>query len=771
MKSRFLIHLFFSLALFISFQTMAQKPTAEIKGFLIDKATGEPILYTPVFLQGTKYMVLTNENGYYSITRIEPGDYILSAQLLGYDSIAIPISLKAGQILNQKIVAEERITQLQTVEIKSINKEYKQTNTTVSVTQITPKEIKSLPSIGGEPDLAQYLQTVPGVVSTGDQGGQIYIRGGAPVQTLTLIDGMWIYNPFHSIGLFSVFDSEMMKSTDIYTAGFGPEYGGRTSAVIDIKTIDGNKNKTSGNVGVNPFAAKAMLNGPIFKTQKGDGMSFVLSGRTSYLNKTSKIIYPYANEDRELPFSFTDIYAKTTLFSDKGSKVSLFGFNFRDKAVLDKSSEISWNSYGAGTNFMLLPGGSSSLINGYFAYSNYAIQITEPATPPRTSNVGGFNGGLDFTYFIRKNEIKYGIGIAGNQTDFTGYVLRSANVLEKQTIGPQYNTELFGFFKYKIVTNRLVIDPGFRLHYYTSLGKISPEPRLGLKYNITEDLRFKSAVGLYSQNLLSTRSDRDVVNLFNGYVSSVNDANRGNQIIRAPLEKSQHAVAGIEYDVTNNIEVSAEGYVKYFNTVVNVNRERIFPDEPLFIAENGRATGIDFWVRYEKKNVMLQGSYSLAWVNRNFIDKNGQEFVYFPHFDRRHNLNFLASYKFGTDNNYELDARFNFGSGFPFTQTKGFFEDLTFNNGIDTDLSSQNGLLGIYYGGTENLNKGRLPYYHRLDISFKRIFKLQQGMKLELNASIINAYNRANLFYFDRVSFCRVNQLPLLPAAGLNFIF
>ena len=31
-------------------------------------------------------------------------------------------------------------------------------------------------------DLAQYLQVLPGVIFTGDQGGQLYIRGGSPIQ-------------------------------------------------------------------------------------------------------------------------------------------------------------------------------------------------------------------------------------------------------------------------------------------------------------------------------------------------------------------------------------------------------------------------------------------------------------------------------------------------------------------------------------------------------------------------------------------------------------
>ena len=88
-----------------------------------------------------------------------------------------------------------------------------------------------IPSVGGEPDLAQYLQVLPGVIFTGDQGGQLYIRGGAPIQNKVLLDGMIIYNPFHSIGLFSVFDTDIIKQVEVLTGGFGANYGGRISSI------------------------------------------------------------------------------------------------------------------------------------------------------------------------------------------------------------------------------------------------------------------------------------------------------------------------------------------------------------------------------------------------------------------------------------------------------------------------------------------------------------------------------------------------------------
>lgn len=47
---------------------------------------------------------------------------------------------------------------------------------------------------------------------------------------------MTIYNPFHSIGFFSVFETEAIKSAEVLSGAFSAEYGGRISAVVDLKT-------------------------------------------------------------------------------------------------------------------------------------------------------------------------------------------------------------------------------------------------------------------------------------------------------------------------------------------------------------------------------------------------------------------------------------------------------------------------------------------------------------------------------------------------------
>ena len=139
-------------------------------------------------------------------------------------------------------------------------------------------------------------------------------------------------------------------------------------------------------------------------------------------------------------------------------------------------------------------------------------------------------------------------------------------------------------------------------------------------------------------------------------------------------------------------------------------------------------------------------------------------------FDRRHNMNFLATYDLDSDATWQASVRWNFGSGFPFTQTQGFYNYQSFFNGPGTLYETNNPEnVGILY--SEDRNDGRLPSYHRLDLSLVKKIQFTKYFGMEITASLTNAYNRDNIFYFDRVEYDRVNQLPTIPSLAAKVTF
>ncbi len=737
--------------------TLAYSQTGNIRGFVYDKISGEPIMFCNVILQGTTIGSSTDVNGMYNISKVIAGDYTLTVTYIGYDSPELNITLKAGTVLTQNVEISESSIKLSEVRISAERSEMK-TEVKAAAIKITKQDMEMMPSIGGEPDLAQYMQVVPGVVFTGDQGGQLYIRGGSPIQNKVLLDGMTIYSPFHSIGLFSVFDTDIIRNTDVYTGGFSSEYGGRISSIMDIKTIDGNKKVFGGKVSSNSFGSKLFVEGPLLGNKKS---SFIFSGKTSYLDKSSELLYKYPTlyfDEKGLPYSYTDLYGKLSSQSRNGSKINIFGFNFQDKVDYEGISELNWTSKGIGSEFIIIPGSSPILIEGNFAYSSYNISLDEASSSLRKSGINGFNMGFDFTYFQPKGKIKYGFDIHGFSTDFITYNSVNSKIEQKEN-----TSEFSAYINYQFASTRFIIEPGFRLQKYT-LG-ISPEPRLGMKYIASERMRFKVSSGYYSQNILSATSDRDIVNLFSGIISSpeeVPDQADGNPY-KNKFQKARHIIAGIEYDMSRIIDFQIEGYIKDFTQLTNINRNMTSNSDDEFIIESGIAKGVDVLLKLKRKKIYIWAVYSIGIITRDDGEK-----TYNPHFDRRHNVNLVTSYKFGKNDSWKVDMRWNLGSGFPFTQTKGFYENLTFSDGINTDYTNTNGELGIEYA---ELNKGRIPYYHRLDASISKSIKLSKKSDLDMTASVTNAYNRENIFYFNRVKYERVNQLPIMPSFGASITF
>ena len=356
MKSKLTI--FITILILLLTASLSQAQDNNVKGFVYEKSTGEPMMFCNVYFKGTTFGASTDINGFFNITRIPDGDYTILVTNLGYDTIAERLTLKNNEVLNKKYYLEESSMVLAAVNITA-DKIEARTETKTSVINVTPKAITRIPTTGGQADLAQYLQVIPGVIFTGDQGGQLYIRGGSPIQNKVLLDGMVVYNPFHSIGLFSVFDTDIIRNAEVYTGGFGAEYGGRISSVMDITTRDGNKKRLSGKLNASTFGSKIMLEGPLKRAKDTEDMtaSFIVSAKNSYLDKTSQTIYKTILNGNDLPYTYNDIYGKISINSSNGSKVNFFGFNFTDDVINYKSiSNFGWDSYGGGVNFVIIPG-------------------------------------------------------------------------------------------------------------------------------------------------------------------------------------------------------------------------------------------------------------------------------------------------------------------------------------------------------------------------------------------------------------------------------
>ena len=748
-----------TLILFLLYTMVASAQKATIRGNVYDRDSGEPIAFGTVVIAGTTNGAVTDFDGFFTFSNLEAGDYTLTTTYVGYDSATVDVTVGEATIKYVKLTIGEGVN-LQTVEVTA-GRTQARTEVQVSQVTLTARDIKTLPSTGGDADLAQYLPVLPGIVTTGDQGGQIFIRGGAPIQNLVMLDGVTIFNPFHTIGFFSVFETEAIRNVEVNTGGFGAQNGGRLSAVVDINTKVGNRKKFSGLVGVSPFQGRVMLEGPFKRLteERGGSISYLLSAKQGYLDRTSPSLYSYAADSLGLPYSFTDLYGKVSTLSANGSSAEFFGFNYTDNAAFP-AVDYGWTTFGAGMNFKLIPPASNLIIDGSLSYSDYESVLDIVEQPNRASSLRNYMAKFNFSSFSGLDTYRYGFSFNGIQTS-----LDFVNGFDQRTNLRNDNTEIAAYFTYKRAWDKLVFEPGLRLQYYASQAEPRLEPRLGLKWNVADRIRVKAAGGLYSQNLLSSVSETDVVNLFVGFLAGPEErlfAPDGRTELDTRLQTAWHAIGGIEFDLAPGILLNVEPYTKEFTQLLAVNRNKRTSTESDYQSETGTAYGIDLSLAYDRDRLYLWTTYSYGKVTRD----DGEQ-IYPTVFDRRHNANVLGAYTLDEAETWEVSVRYNFGTGFPFTATQGFFGRQTFQDGINTNIFNNNPELGILFCETRNGN--RLPNYHRADVAVKKRIEFSKDLSLELNASVTNIGDRENIFFIDRVNNERVDQLPILPSVGATF--
>ena len=287
-------NLFFLFIIFVGFNLNAQDYS--IRGFVYDDGNMEPISDIKIKLLKQDSSVIagayTNLNGGFLIPKLSKGAYILKVEAGGFKKSFVNVEITEKQKIYDVQFKLIRSTQEVKEVVVDLGKKEKKNEVLIGTLKYNKEGLERIPVHGGENDIIGAISVTPGVITTGDQGGQLYVRGGTPIQNKVLLDGMTIYNPFHSIGFFSIFETELVKNVDVYTGGFESKYGGRVSSVMDITYRDGNRKEFGGRISASPFLAKMVLEGPIGKAsqEKAAAGSYVFSAKHSLLDYTSKTV-------------------------------------------------------------------------------------------------------------------------------------------------------------------------------------------------------------------------------------------------------------------------------------------------------------------------------------------------------------------------------------------------------------------------------------------------------------------------------------------------
>ncbi|MBL1211726.1 MAG: TonB-dependent receptor [Ignavibacteriae bacterium] len=737
-----LLFILFAVLLFFNASFTKAQTNGSLRGFVKDSTNGEALAFGNVYIEELNTGASTNERGYFFIGGIPGGlNYTLVVSYVGYQQKTIKnVFVEKNKITHLDIMLAPSSFELQTIE--KVGEKVIETNATdIGLQRIAIKELETLPK-GVETDIFRSLQYMPGVRSTGDVSARYYVRGGSSNQNLVLLNGATVYNPFHALGLFSVIDPEMINNIEFYKGGFTAEYGGRLSSVLDINTKDGNKFNFGAKFSSSYLTGKALIEGPI------PGGSFLATGRVSYSNTVLK---KFLN-NQNLPIDFYDGSFKVNIDNPliPNGKIELFGFVSKDN--LDNndpfSEDFTWDNNIFGMQWVQVydsPLYSTVRIH----HSSFSGEVIANLSnvKPRKNDLSDFTMSLDFTY-IQNSKDELGLGLQIKTI--------TTNLFLENSAGAITNIEEFGgsiglFAKYKFLRfENFGIDVGsrFNLVSFTPGGEFTFEPRVSFTYRPISWLAVKGAWGVYLQEVTTVSDENEIISLFEPWIITPD---------YLEPQKAIHYVLGVEMDIFESLNFEVEGYYKDIVNLTAINEMKEVASDPDLVTGIGESYGWEFSLKYNKDPFSFTTSYSLSWAY-----KEVEQRVYYPRYDSRHTLNLLFEVNIGSG--WKASAIWNYSTGIPFTELTGFYDKLYF-----TDFSNLNNNAYDYlpFSLLGDRNLGRLPDYHRLDLSVSK--KLQIFfLNAYLDFSIINVYDRKNIFYFKRDTGERVNMLPFLPTATIK---
>ncbi len=778
---------FLTLLLFSVMMSGQAQQKYTLSGSITDAKTGESLMGVNVYLKSnTQKGVVSNYYGYYAL-RLPAGTYTIIYNFLGYQNTEVTISLDKN--IKQDIKLTPTSETLNEVVVSGRTKIRNIRSTVLGTHALNIKAIENLPVLLGEKDILKIIQLLPGVKPAGEGQSGFYVRGGNIDENLILLDEAPVYNASHLLGFFSVFNSDAIRDAKLYKGHIPARYGSRLSSVLEMRMKEGNNQELHGQGGIGLISSRFTLEAPIVK----DKASFLISARRTYVDLLVKAITNDSDVDNTALY-FYDLNLKTNWRIDQNNRLFLSGYFGRDVFGYNESDDKFGFSWGNATTTLRFNHifnsrlfSNTSLI---FSDYNYRIKLEEKAYTDFFFKLGAGIQDMsfknDFNYYLNdRHKINFGI-------DMTHHTLKPSTFesseyeeeLAELNLTNRYSLEnaLYLSDKYGI-TDQLKLYLGLRytnfIHFgggdFTKYDAQGDEeftkhydrwqaiktfhglaPRISMSYAFNDKHSIKAAFAKTYQflHLMSNSSSSNPTDVW--MPSGLN----------IPAQTSYQTSLGYFRNLQDGkLEFSTEVYFKTMQNVVDYKtgtQVTLNPEvEKDLLYGQGKAYGLELLLR--KKQGKLNGwiSYTLSRSLKQFDGINGGKW-FSARQDRIHDVSIVMNYKLTPRT--DLGAVWVYYTGNAVTFPAGFYQ-------VD----------GREYPYFTERNGGRMPDYHRLDVSFTLHNKPGKKFRSSWNFSVYNAYGHLNpyLIYFredweNNSQSLKAKQITLfkwVPSITYNFKF
>jgi len=738
--------------LFLTETTSAQN-TASVSGFVRDFDSGETLILANVRIQDTSIGAATNTAGYYTITGLPAGDYVVLVSYIGY--VAFEASIKLGVDEHFRLDVELKPQQFEVDEIViTAEDETEEEQRQLGAVKMTTATIRKLPTIL-EPDVFRSLQLLPGVKAASDFSSGLYIRGGGPDQTLILLDRTTVYNPSHFFGVFSTFNPDAVKDIRLFKGAYPAEYGGRIGSVVDIYNKDGNRKELDGTFTIGLLASRALIEGP---PKWG---SWMFAVRRSTVEPVLAAARSGGVDGIPEKFFFVDTNGKLNFDVSPNDKLSFSFYTGKDVVVVpvvtDVEVQLRYGNETISANWTHLF--SDRLFSNFtFTRSHYFSQPEFEFASTQSSQdnqVRDYSFKSDLEYIPdSKNAFKAGFWGGQLRFDFKNR-FDATEVLSLLTRSIYGNA--FAEYIYR-PTFLWTITTGVRASYFQDGSFFRAEPRLAIERQLGEGLFAQIGMGRYNQFLTLVSNEA-----FSGLDVWLTSAEK------VPPAYGDQFVTGLKYRTDSGFRIEWEGYYRTMRDLFSLNP--FLPDvagleyHEMFHFGDGYAWGSEIFLQGSLGPFSGFAGYTYGVTRRRFPAINQREY-FSPKYDRTHDLNITSS--FNLTKSWQITAVFNYATGQAYTKPSSQYRlgHSPFQVGDTNVLVSP-------------FNGARLPSYHRLDIGATKKGRFFGFADYELQLQVVNAYNRKNIWFpffeFEddgTVSREDVTQIPIpIPNVALTLNF
>jgi hypothetical protein len=744
-----------------------------LSGTVSDAKSGELLPGVNVYVAKKRTGTVTDASGRYEL-QLREGEYTIIFSFMGYTRREIILNITGNRQLN---VALERdginLTEV-IISAEASNRNVERAE--MSTVTIDIENIRNLPAFLGEVDVLRAIQLLPGVQSAGDGNTGFFVRGGNADQNLVLIDDAIVYNASHLFNFFSVFNADALNDVKLYKGGISPSYGGRLSSVLDVRMKDGDFESYNVVGGIGLVSSRLALDGPI---QQGRS-AFMISGRRTYADFFLKLSPDELQRDSRL--YFYDLNGRMNYVINNRNRIYLSGYYGTDITKFGDLFSFDWGNLTSSLRWNSIM--SDRLMADFsLLYSNYQFNITGdigPASFRWNSMLHSTSLKADFSYRMNpENRLIFGaqsihhnLNPGNISAGIEGATITSINLSSSNGI----ESGIYIGNEQTLADNDLVLTYGVRLSHYQVIGpgkQYSYERNDPLPWQVTDTISLQR--GEFYQSFPSFEPRVNFRYKFNDANSVKGSYHRMTQYIQQAQSAQSIAPYDVWYAASNNIppqyadqfalgyfrnflsdrlETSVEIYYKKMRNISDiVDNGDILGNEFLegqLRTGNGYAYGAELLLQKSIGTLTGFVGYTWAKTRRNIMGINENK-PYFAPNDRRNDLSLSG--------NYSLNRSWTFGVNFIYATGTAFTMPLG-------KMRYQQAYAPIF----GERNAGRLPEYHRLDISatwFPGAAKRERRFTNSWNFSLFNAYGRVNPI---SVSFAEDEEQPGVPRTSFFYI-